>query len=34
MKSLICSLSESRKAYTEFMSRFEHTMLILSNKIF
>lgn len=34
MKSLIGSLSESRKAYTEFMSRFEQKMLVLSNKLF
>jgi hypothetical protein len=34
MKSLICTLSESRKAYNEFMNRFEQKMLVLSNKIF
>ncbi|AFL68245.1 hypothetical protein Sulba_0944 [Sulfurospirillum barnesii SES-3] len=34
MKSLICTLSETKKAYDEFMSRFEQKMLIISNKIF
>ena len=34
MKSLIGTISHSRKAYTEFMNKFEQKMLILSNKIF
>ena len=34
MKSLICTLSETKKVYDELMSRFEQKMLILSNKIF
>ena len=34
MKNLICTISHSRKAYTEFMNRFEQKMLILSNKLF
>ena len=34
MKSLLCTLCETKKAYDELMSRFEQKMLILSNKIF
>lgn len=34
MKSLFCTLNHSKKAYMEFMNRFEEKMLVLSNKIF
>ena len=34
MKTIIVSLTHSRKAYQDFMHRFEEKMLILSNKIF
>lgn len=34
MKSFICTLNHSKKAYCEFMNRVEEKMLIISNKIF
>jgi hypothetical protein len=34
MQSIIVTISHSRKAYEEFMHRFEQKMLDLSNKLF